>query len=291
MRISDTNPGTTRAISLRPQQPPEMERCYRSSDTAIGERAERSVAITGQRHADAKCSSEVELISAAQSGVSSALEELLMRHRTLVYRIARRLSGNAQEAEDLTQETMLRAFKNIRRFRKEAQFSSWLVAIVTNAAISIKRKENRVRWLFVDEPTHSEGLLSAENLPDTRRDPEQDFLCNELRHLVQQAIAKQKPKSQAILLACELDELSLKQAAGSLGITPAAAKSQLVRARRRLSRTIRGRVGFRDSREWAKQLKQAEVVRASVPERLPKLHSFTPPVCVARSTERFDVVE
>ena len=72
-----------------------------------------------QQNAEPLSNSERELIAAAQSAVSSALEELLMRHHMIVYRTARRLSRNAQEAEDLTKETMLRSLKNIGIFRRK----------------------------------------------------------------------------------------------------------------------------------------------------------------------------
>jgi Sigma-70 region 2 len=84
-------------------------------------------------------STDEMLVLAAQEGASSAFGELYQRHRKLIYLTVRRISQNTEEAEDLVQETMIRAFINIQRFRAEAQFSSWLVRIALNAALSRKK--------------------------------------------------------------------------------------------------------------------------------------------------------
>lgn len=93
-------------------------------------------------------SREQALVAAAQAGMTEAMDELLLRHRTALYRAARRFTRSHEDAEDLVQETMLRAFVNVRRFRQESQFATWLMAIVNNAARSMKRK-GRNTFLFL----------------------------------------------------------------------------------------------------------------------------------------------
>lgn len=190
----------------------------------------------------AGCSDE-ELISAAQDGASSAMGELLMRHRPMVYRTALRLSRNAEEAEDVVQETMFRAFVNIRRFRKEARFSSWLVAIAINEALSKKRRERGVVWAYLDEfdeNTRTHGW----DLPDTRRNPEQEYIREELHRLLRHEVQRLHPEVRVVLRARILDEWSVEELAQALGITNAAAKSRLHRARTMLSRAVRRHTGM-----------------------------------------------
>jgi RNA polymerase sigma-70 factor (ECF subfamily) len=197
-----------------------------------------------------------DLITAAQNGESSALEELLTRYRTTVYRTARRFVESAEDADDLVQETMLRAFVSIGKFRSEARFSSWLIAIVINAALSSKRKSNNFHWIYLDDTQESEDREWAWVLPDRRPNPEQEYLHRELRILLRQAVLRQRRKYQFILQACDLNESSIEEAAQVLGITYAAAKSRLYRARRDFSGALRkygatrarldtGRVGLR----------------------------------------------
>jgi RNA polymerase sigma-70 factor, ECF subfamily len=180
-----------------------------------------------------------QLVSAAQDGTSSALEELLTRYRRMVYVAVRRLTESNDEAEDLVQETMLRAFLNISKFRKEARFSSWLTAIAINAALSKKRTSCHIQWAYLDAPRKDlEGQSQEWTLPDERPNPEQVYIQRELRVLLRRELRKQHSKYSAVLRACDLGGVSVDDAAQALGITRAAAKSRLCRARRQLHMTL-----------------------------------------------------
>jgi RNA polymerase sigma-70 factor (ECF subfamily) len=183
--------------------------------------------------------SDEELVAIAQNGVTSAFEELLTRHRPLLYRTVRRYAVSPDEADDLVQETSFRAFIKIGTFRGEARFSSWLVAIAANAALSHKRKENRLRWVSIDDSENGEDRSYQWVVPDMRRNPEQEYSRMELRRLLRREISRQHPKFQGILQACILDESPLDEAARTLGISHGAAKSRLHRARKQLFRTFR----------------------------------------------------
>ncbi|MGA3010135.1 MAG: sigma-70 family RNA polymerase sigma factor [Terracidiphilus sp.] len=179
-----------------------------------------------------------ELVVAAQNGNSSAWEELLTRHRAMVYQTARRYAMNAEDAEDLVQEAMLRAFVNIGTFRGEARFSSWLVAIVINAALSSKRKSKHFHWLYLDEIQESEVRKETWVVPDSRPNPEQECVRRELRLIIRRAISRQNRKYRFIVQACDLDYFSISETAQALGITYTAVKSRLHRARRELASAL-----------------------------------------------------
>jgi RNA polymerase sigma-70 factor (ECF subfamily) len=178
--------------------------------------------------------SDGELIASARCGDLSAMEELLLRHRNVVYRMAFRHTMNADLAEDVLQETMLRAFMKIDTFRGEASFSSWLITIAFNVSRSIKRKAHNALWVYLDDPEgpccQDHSALVADRTPT----PEQRFLQDESRAMLRQDILKLHPEYRVVLHASILDELPIQEIARSLGITCGAAKSRLYRAKRML---------------------------------------------------------
>ena len=184
---------------------------------------------------------EEELVSAAQRGTPLALEHLLSRYRPAVYRTARRLSGSAEDAEDLVQETMFRAYKSFGSIRGEAHFSSWLVAIAVYRFLSKTWRESRFRWIYLSEH-NAENRHRVWDLFDKRRNPEQEYQRRELHRLVRREVFMVHPKFRTILQLCVLEELSIEDIAQTLGITRAAAKSRLHRARKPLSGAFRRHV-------------------------------------------------
>jgi RNA polymerase sigma-70 factor, ECF subfamily len=201
-----------------------------------------SVALPSSQPCTAGDYSDDELVAAAQDGKSCAMEELLQRHRPTVYRAVRRFANTPEEADDLAQETMMRAFLNIGRFRREARFSSWLVAIAINASLSLKRKTSSIHWLYLDEPKAYEDGEMSFVLPDHRPTPEQEYIRRELRSLLRHEVSKQHPKYRTILRTCDLNDRSIDEAAHELGISRTAAKSRLHRARKMLTSTFRKHV-------------------------------------------------
>jgi RNA polymerase sigma-70 factor (ECF subfamily) len=189
--------------------------------------------------------SDEELVIAAQNGDSCALGELLGRHQKLLYCVARRYTANAEEAHDLVQETMFRAIRNIGRFRGESRFVTWLNSIVINQAISNKRREKHIRWIALDEHEGEEVRSCTRSLQDVRRNPEEDYSHRELRGLLRREALKLPPKYRFILMACDLDDCSIKEVAHSLGMHLGSAKSRLHRARWSLSARMKksGSVG------------------------------------------------
>jgi RNA polymerase sigma-70 factor (ECF subfamily) len=209
----------------REKMPPE-----RKPELAPVTEAKRSTQIFDVEGGGRQRSDE-ELVIAAQSGESSALDELLSRHRSMLYCFASRIAATADEADEAVQETMLRAVKNIGKFRGQSRFSTWLVAIVVNAAISIRRKEKGLRWVYLDEPDAADARSCNRSLRDVRPNPEDRYSRRELRSLLRREIEKLHPKYRFILQACDLNECSIEQAAQTMGITLGAAKSRLHRAR------------------------------------------------------------
>ena len=182
---------------------------------------------------------EEELVRAAQEGDNTALNELLRRYRHLVHGALRRYAGSHDETEDLVQDVMLRAYRNISQFRGNSRFPSWLIAIGINVAISARRKACRVHWVSLDEPKCPEDQSPAFEPIDHQRTPEQSYVLKERRELLQRKLGYLSPKYRSILMWTDIDGLPLRSTANALGIPLGTAKSRLRRARHMLHDSLR----------------------------------------------------
>jgi RNA polymerase sigma-70 factor (ECF subfamily) len=167
------------------------------------------------------------LVADARAGDRSAFDELVRRTYVDTYTLALRLTANEEDARDVVQEAYLRAWKGIRRFRGDAQFTTWMYRITANTAYTIvkRRRRNRVETLDdVDEP--------AELRVEAR--PEEAAESAELLDDIAVALGELAPKLRAIVILKDVYGLSHEEIAGELGISVAAAKVRLHRGRKKL---------------------------------------------------------
>lgn len=194
-------------------------------------------------------SSEKGLIAAAQEGSREALEQLLGRQRTALYRAARRFRLSREDTEDVVQDAFLRALTHLGTFRRESNFSTWMVAILNNSALSLKRKEKRARLYSLDGAGEFEGG-SGWDFPDERVSPEQEAIRQELLLILHAIILKQSKTHQVIFEECLIEGRSIRELAPSLGLTLPSAKSSFFRAKRKVANSFvwRGLVNRRAAR-------------------------------------------
>jgi RNA polymerase sigma-70 factor (ECF subfamily) len=170
---------------------------------------------------------EAELIAAAQGGDRGAFDELVRRTFLDTFTLARRLTGNEEDARDVVQEAYLRAWRAIGKFRGEAQFSTWLYRITANAAATHLRKRKRHRAEPLDEvvePTEirheAQPATAAESADSLQR--------------ISIALDELPPKLRSLVVLKDVYGLPHEAIADELGISVAAAKVRLHRARRKL---------------------------------------------------------
>lgn len=171
------------------------------------------------------------LVDAARRGDRAAFDELVRRTYVDTYTLAVRLTANEEDARDVVQESYLRAWKGIGRFRGDAQFSTWMYRITANAAATLvqKRRRRRAEPLdTVDEPI--ESALDAQPEAAT----ESSVGMAELARAVQAL----PPKLRAIVVLKDVYGLPHEAIAEELGISVAAAKVRLHRGRKRLRDTL-----------------------------------------------------
>lgn len=167
------------------------------------------------------------LVAAAKDGDRLAFDELVRRTYVDTYTLAMRLTSNEEDARDVVQETYLRAWKGMRRFRGDARFSTWLYRITANTASTHVQRRRRQRTdplESVDEPV--EARISA--LPEAAS--ESAALLEELSDALHQL----PPKLRAVVVLKDVYDLSHEEIAAELGISVAAAKVRLHRGRRKL---------------------------------------------------------
>jgi RNA polymerase sigma factor (sigma-70 family) len=158
------------------------------------------------------------------------------RRRAHYLRLAHRVTPCQQEAEDIVQEALLRAFRNLQHFRGEAQMTTWLQTIVQNAAREWLRERRGVRLVSLEREDDAETVTL--DFPDPGRTPEKHFEHTEMRQILLTEIGNLSSACQQALRMCALEGASQEEAANALEVSVAAIKARVFSARRRLRESL-----------------------------------------------------
>jgi RNA polymerase sigma-70 factor (ECF subfamily) len=173
---------------------------------------------------------DAELVSRVQDGDLDAFEELVTRHSRRVYRTLLGIVGNVEEAQDMMQDTFLKAFQHIAGFQRRSKFSTWLVSIATNSGLQCLRERRRLESLDDDGPDPDEEFRPRQ-VRAWADDPEQLYSATERRGLVEKGLMRLPAKYRVVLVLRDLEQLSTDEAAAALGLGIVALKARLFRAR------------------------------------------------------------
>lgn len=168
-----------------------------------------------------------ELVEAAKAGDRAAFEELVRLTHADTYTLAYRLTGDEEDARDVAQDAYLRAYKGLKRFRGDAQFSTWLYRITANCAATHMTKRNRTR---TDELPDEVQLIDW----SPEADPAERAASAAMRGRLKKALDDLPPKLRAVVVLRDIYDLPHEAIAEELDISVSAAKVRLHRARRRL---------------------------------------------------------
>jgi RNA polymerase sigma-70 factor (ECF subfamily) len=182
---------------------------------------------------------ERNLISQAQCGSRAAFDHLMNLYENRVFRTAKRLTGNAEDAKDVLQNAFMKAFINLPRFRGESQFYTWLTAITVNEARMLLRRGRRAAEIPIDECQEAGAHTIAWEPLDRRPDPEHEMLSSQLLELVNTHLTAMPLNVQRLIDLHYHKELSLTKCALVVGVSCTAAKSQLYRGMLRLRKSFR----------------------------------------------------
>ena len=178
---------------------------------------------------------EDQLIELGLSGDARALDLLFTRNSRTLYQTALRVLGNPEDAEEALQEGLLSAYRNLPRFERRSQFSTWLTRIVINAALMRRRSKRSRPAVSLDDWANEGELPLAERFADESPNPEQIYAGTELGDRVKKKLAEISPLLRTAFWLREIEGLTAEEAAHVLGVSRNTLKARLWRARQELA--------------------------------------------------------
>ena len=177
---------------------------------------------------------EAPLVERARSGDTAAFSELVNRYERKIFRLAKHITQNDEDAEDVLQETFLKAYSHLESFQGHSKFYTWIVRIGVNEALMKLRKRKSSRTVSLDEPTDTGEDTMVREIAVWEENPEQKYSRDELREILDKAVESLKPAFRTVFVLRDIEELSTEETASALDISIPAVKSRLLRARLQL---------------------------------------------------------
>ena len=177
--------------------------------------------------------SEESLIARICNGNSSLFAELVRPYERRVYATALALLPNEADAQDVAQEAILKAFSNLRQFRGESKFSTWLIQITVNEARMRRRRQHAELFEPIAGPQDQdeEGAYTPRDFADWREIPSDALERSEIRALLAKALASLAQKYREVFILRDMEQISIEETAELLNISIASVKTRLLRAR------------------------------------------------------------
>ncbi len=176
---------------------------------------------------------EAELVRRAK-GDTAAYSELVSKYEGKVFRLAKNITQNDEDAEDVLQDAFLKAYEHLDDFHEQSKFYTWLVRIAVNEALMRLRKRKTDRTVPLDEPVDTGEETVVREIAVWEDDPEQRYEKTELRRILDEAVQSLKPAFRTVFQLRDIEELSTEETAQVLGLSIPAVKSRLLRARLQL---------------------------------------------------------
>jgi len=171
-----------------------------------------------------------DLVLSAQQGDDRSFAELVERHYTSCIKLALSILRDKSDAEDEVQNACWKAFEHLAQFHREAKFSTWLTRIVVNQCLMRLRQAKRAKLFYMDDTQLGDEVVTLE-LRDETPTPEMQLGNREVASILEQEIARIPPLLRDVFVLRDVKELPMQDVADKLGISIAAAKSRLLRAR------------------------------------------------------------
>jgi RNA polymerase sigma-70 factor (ECF subfamily) len=185
--------------------------------------------------------SELDLVARCQAGDTEAFDELVTRYRTRVFGMIYNMIHNEQDAWDLAQDSFLKAWKSIKRFRGRSSFYTWIYRIVMNVTIDWLRKKQITGAgnEFDDSIQLKEVDPASKTVPKSEALPHEMMGRSEIRTRIDKAIAQLSPEQRAVILMKEIEDMQYHEIAEALGCSIGTVMSRLFYARKKLQNLLR----------------------------------------------------
>jgi RNA polymerase sigma-70 factor (ECF subfamily) len=182
------------------------------------------------------------LVSLCQQGDRAAFGELMQRHQAGALKVALSIVRDKQDAEDEVQNAFWKAYEHINQFQRDARFSTWLTRIVVNQCLMRLRQSRRARFAYIDDAQIGEETMTLE-LQDPSESPEETVGRAQVAEVLKLEIRRTPPLLRNVFLLRDVQQRPMEEVADDLGISVAAAKSRLLRARAELRNRLRRHYG------------------------------------------------
>ena len=186
---------------------------------------------------------ESALIAAAKNGNAQAFEVLIARHQRRILAVALRRTRVREDAEDIMQQSLQKAFLHLRQFEGRSSFSTWLTRVAINEAQMLHRKSGNTREVSIDDLKENARTIIPLEIPDSAPDPETNYSQREQRRMLAFAMNELPHKTRRAIQLRDLDERSTEETARILGISVAAVKGRIFQGRKRLRKRLERFVG------------------------------------------------
>jgi len=177
---------------------------------------------------------ESGLVAKAREGDLTAFNELVQRYDRKIFRLAKHITQNDEDAEDVLQETFLKAYEHLGDFQGQSKFYTWIVRIAVNESLMKLRKRKSDRTVPLDEPVETGEDTVVREIAVWEDNPEQKYSREELATILEEAVDTLRPAFRTVFVLRDIEEMSTEETAETLGISVPAVKSRLLRARLQL---------------------------------------------------------
>jgi len=185
--------------------------------------------------------SELDLVKRCQAGNAEAFDELVVRYRTRVFGMIYNMVHSEQDAWDLAQDSFLKAWKSIKRFRGQSSFYTWIYRIVMNVTIDwLRKKQIKAGGAEFDDAIQLREVDPAsKTMPKADALPSENLEQREIRAEIDKAIAQLSPEHRAVILMKEIDGMQYHEIAEALGCSIGTVMSRLFYARKKLQNLLK----------------------------------------------------
>jgi len=177
---------------------------------------------------------ETTLVAQSREGDTVAFGELVRRYEGKIFRLAQHVTQNREDAEDVLQETFMKAYEHLDQFQGNSKFYTWIVRIAVNQALMKLRRRKTDKSVSLDETIDTGEDTMVREIAAWDEDPEQRFTREELGGILDTAVKSLEPPYRSVFVLRDIDELSTEETAEALGLSIPAVKSRLLRARLQL---------------------------------------------------------
>jgi len=181
---------------------------------------------------------EAALVTEAKAGSYPAFEELVNRYEKKIYRLGLNITGSPEDAEDVLQETFLKAFQHLPDFREDSRFYTWLVRIGVNEGLMKLRRRRADKTVPIEDQVDEEGGVMPREFTDWKPNPEQLLAQTEMKSILDAAAQSLPPTFRTVFFLRDVEGLSTTETADLLDLTESAVKARLFRARLQLRENL-----------------------------------------------------